>query len=365
MRDRTRRAAALLVGPVCFVCLVCLAGPCAAAAAAEQGDDVHVWQKVELTFTAEGRYANPYTDVTVWVDLEGPGFRKRCYGFWDGENVWRVRVAATAPGPWRWTSGSEPADAGLAGRTGAFRAAAWTEEELRANPLRRGFLRASANGHAFEHADGTPFFLVADTWWPTATFRYRWFDDDTPRPLGPKAGFKDYVRFRRGQEFNGIAMIAVFPQWHNDGKPARLKASDGTVIRAAWPQAGTQSAKAMTDEAGRRPFLFPGKVPGYEDVAPGRSGKPESCIGWAFAARTDDRRIAMLYFEKACRRATVSGLAPRATYRARWWDVRDGGWSDAGAGRLRADADGRLVLPPFPDGAGPAQADWALKLTRP
>ena len=603
-------AAALVVGLACFAC------PSAAA----EDEGVHVWQKVELTFTADGRYENPYTDVTVWVDLEGPGFRKRCYGFWDGENVWRVRVVATAPGDWRWTSGSEPADAGLAGRTGGFRAVAWTDEEMRANPLRRGFLRASANGHAFEHADGTPFFLVADTWWATPTLRFRWFDDDAPRPLGPEAGFKDYVRFRRGQEFNGIAMIAVFPHWHNDGKPARLKMADGTVIRAAWAQAGTQSAKTMTDEAGHRPFLFPGKVPGYENVVPdlerpnpayfagldrkldylneqgmvafievarrdigqvwrkyypwpdsytrfiqyvwsryqanacllspihfdtpaqsipaeewnraanavidrygpppfpvprgtnsnpsslrnwghvdaarwltfhqignrrthdvyeclteifhaappvpgingepyydgmldaepgsdkaalycrsamygsvlsgglgghiygaggwkggmwsgevepaseypmwevvrwpsadamrhlkhfilsegrryqdlvpqpdlvtpNRSGPPDTCTGWAFAARTDDRALAMLYFEKACPRATVSGLAPGAAYRARWWDPREGRWSDAGGG-LRADADGRLTLPPFPDGDGPSEADWALKVTR-
>ena len=43
--------------------------------------DVHVWQKVELTFTSEPSFKNPYTDVHVWVDLRGPGFDKRVYGF--------------------------------------------------------------------------------------------------------------------------------------------------------------------------------------------------------------------------------------------------------------------------------------------
>ena len=28
--------------------------------------------------------ANPYTDVVCWIDLEGPGFARRVYGFWDG-----------------------------------------------------------------------------------------------------------------------------------------------------------------------------------------------------------------------------------------------------------------------------------------
>ena len=42
-------------------------------------DDVHVWEKVELTFHAQNACANPYTNVEVWVDLKGPKFDKRCY----------------------------------------------------------------------------------------------------------------------------------------------------------------------------------------------------------------------------------------------------------------------------------------------
>jgi len=240
----------------------------AATSTTRGGAACHVWEKVEIALHAMGNYANPYTDVEVWIDLRGPRFEKRCYGFWDGGDTFRVRVLATAPGTWSWRSGSRPRERGLSGATGTFTAVAWTEEEKQANPCRRGMIRPSANGHAFAYADGTPFFLLGDTWWATPTFRYRWYDDDRPRPLGPEAGFKDYVAYRRKQEFNCIAMIAAFPAWHNDGKPARLSARDGTVIRAAWGQAGTRSAKTMTDEAGRRPFLFPGRVPGYEDVVP-------------------------------------------------------------------------------------------------
>ncbi|MBE3123972.1 MAG: DUF4038 domain-containing protein, partial [Planctomycetes bacterium] len=78
----------------------------------------------------------------------------------------------------------------------------------------------------------------------------------------------DYVRFRRKQEFNCIAMIAAFPNWANDDKPSTLKTEDGTFLRAAWGQAGTRSAKEMTDEAGNRAFLFPGKAPGFEKYFP-------------------------------------------------------------------------------------------------
>jgi len=229
---------------------------------------VHVWEKVEITLNTGKHYDNPYTEVEVWVDLEGPGFEKRCYGFWDGDNVFRVRVLAVAPGLWKWNSGSNQIDPGLNGKSGEFTAVDWPETGKEANPCRRGMIRASANGHAFEYSDGTPYFLLGDTWWSVPTFRYKWYGDNKQRPIGPNAGFKDYVRFRRKQDFNCIAMIAAFPNWSNDDKPASLKMPDETVLRSAWKQAGTESAKDMHDEEGNLAFLFPGKIPGYEKYFP-------------------------------------------------------------------------------------------------
>ncbi len=233
-----------------------------------EGKTRHVWEKVEVTLVAKAKYQNPYTDVVVWVDLKGPGFEKRCYGFWDGGDTFRVRITATAPGTWSWRSGSKPADPGLTGIAGSFTSVNWTEAEKAENPSRRGMIQPSANGHAFQYADGTPFLLIGDTWWATPTFRFRWRDDDTLRPLGPDAGFKEFVAYRRNQGYNCVAMIAAFPNWANDDKPARLAGPGSTVLRAAWTQAGTRSAKSMTDEAGHRAFLFPGKVPGYEEYFP-------------------------------------------------------------------------------------------------
>ena len=244
-----------------------------AAVAAERGTPLHVWEKHELRFTSAKKFANPYTDAAVWVDLQGPGFKKRVYGFWDGGRTFKVRVLATAPGSWRWKSGSSPEDAGLSGKSGNFTAIEWTEAEKQANPLRRGMLRATANQHALEFPDGTPFFAVGDTWYAAATNRFRWYDDDRPRPMGPAAGFKDYVRFRKAQGYNWISIIAAFPNWDNDGKPWHIVRDDGTTVRSAWLEFGTGpdarhgSAKNMRNEGGR-PFLFPGKVPGYEDVFP-------------------------------------------------------------------------------------------------
>jgi hypothetical protein len=230
---------------------------------------VHVWEKQELTFTSANSYSNPYTDIVVWVDLKGPGFSKRVYGFWDGDRAFKVRLVATTPGHWTWTSGSQPQDTGLDGKTGSFDAVAWTAEEKKDNPLRRGFLRATQNGHALETADGTPFFVIGDTWWDLGTNRFRWYDDNEQRPIGANAGFKDYVRFRKAQGYNWVNMIAAFPNWMTDGKPWHVVMDDPekTTVRSAWLEFGTGSAKNMDNEGGR-PFLFPGKVPGYENMFP-------------------------------------------------------------------------------------------------
>ena len=225
---------------------------------------VHPWEKQELTFVALNTYANPYTDVSMWIDLAGPGFHKRVFGFWDGGQTFHVRLAATAGGTWTWKSGSSPVDSGLAGKTGSFTAVEWTEAEKEQNPLRRGFIRATPNRHALEYADGTPFFAIGDTWYSLGTNRFRWYDDDKERPIGPDAGFKDYVRYRKAQGYNSLNVIAAFPNWMTDDKPWHIVMDDSakTTVRSAWLEFGTGSAKNMDNEGGR-PFFFPGKVPGY------------------------------------------------------------------------------------------------------
>lgn len=230
---------------------------------------IHVWEKQEITLTSSRSFSNPYTDVVVWVDLAGPGFHKRVYGFWDGGRTFRVRLLATSPGEWEWRSSSEPFDPGLSGKSGSFHAIEWMEAEKQQNTLRRGFLRPTPNHHALEQADGTPFFVIGDTWYSVGTNRFRWYDDDHERPLGPQAGFKDYVRYRKAQGFNWVNVIAAFPNWETDALPWHIVMNDPerTTVRSAWLEFGTGSAKNMDNEGGR-PFAFPGKVPGYENVFP-------------------------------------------------------------------------------------------------
>jgi hypothetical protein len=249
-----------------------------ACSAQEKAGPVHTWEKVEVTLTAERDYGNPYATVEVWVDLQGPEFHKRCYGFWDGGKTFQVRVLATQPGTWHWTSHSNQNDPGLNGKEGSFQATAWTEAEKNENPLRRGMVLPSKNGHALDYADGTPCFLLGDTWYAAGTNRFRWNDDDTPRPLGPQAGFKDYLRYRKNQGYNCALILAAFPHWADDGKPWEiwLDKDKNLGLRSAWVnQADLRGglprekwrAKDMDNEGGRA-FLFPGRVPGYENIIP-------------------------------------------------------------------------------------------------
>jgi hypothetical protein len=259
------------------VACLCLA---VASAGVLPAQTTHVWELREIALRASREYPNPYTDVECWVDLRGPGFSGRVYGFWDGGDAFRVRVVATAPGRWTWTSGSnQPADRGLNHRSGSFAAREWTDEEQAQNPNRHGFLRATPNGHALEYADGTPFFLLGDTWLGAATWRVPLTDapvDPGAQP-GPGVTFQQAVAFRRRQGFNSVSMIAAFPTWDSDQYPATYADSNGVYYRNAWEEFGVMvpggqpTAKSMHDERGYRPFeILPGRqgLPDYDRIVP-------------------------------------------------------------------------------------------------
>jgi len=241
-----------------------------AAEARLQSGEVHVWEVQQINLATARDYANPYVEVECWVDLEGPGFKRRVYGFWDGGRAFKVRIVATEPGDWSWRVGSNRTDdAGISG-SGKFRAVAWSAEELAANPNRRGYIRATGNGHALRYADGTPFFLTGDTWLAASTWRLPFKGERAAANYQPAEGisFEEAVSYRKRQGFNSISFIAAFPNWAADEHGATFANKDGVFLRNAWEKFGswapnakistadgaTTTAKDMHDEAGNRPF---------------------------------------------------------------------------------------------------------------
>jgi hypothetical protein len=248
---------------------------------------LHVWEMYEITLQAAQEYENFYTDVTFWVELNGPDYSKRVYGFWDGSNIFKVRLVAPYPGDWNWTSASNQiADKGLNNQSGSFKAIEWTEDEKQENPLRHGFIRPSINGHALRFTDGTPFFMVGDTWLAGTTWRLPFrnttvSDDYQP---GPGIGFEDAVIYRKKQGFNSVSMIAAFPNWEADYNPSTYADSNGIYLRNAWEKFeydvwaamgrdasggpgywGSFTAKNMRDEYGHLPFRMSKKHKGVAD----------------------------------------------------------------------------------------------------
>lgn len=61
---------------------------------------------------------------------------------------------------------------------------------------RRGPLKLSENGRHFEHADGTPFFWLGDTWWMGLSDRLCW------------EGFQRLTADRKSKGFSVVQIVA-------------------------------------------------------------------------------------------------------------------------------------------------------------
>lgn len=243
-------------------------------ATAQTPKKIHTWEMVEVKLTAAKEYENPYADVTCWVELQGPNFSKRVYGFWDGGKTFIVRIVATEPGTWRWQSGSnQEQDNGFNNQIGKFVAVKWTEKEKSVNPNRHGFIRPTPNGHALQYADGVPFFLTGDTWLAGTTWRlpFRSAESSQDYIPGPGIGFEDAVQYRRRQGFNSVSMIACFPNWESDLHSSTYADSTGLYVRNAWEKfdylidSVKTTAKNMRDENGNKPFHMSKQHPGVAD----------------------------------------------------------------------------------------------------
>ncbi|MHB8902425.1 MAG: apiosidase-like domain-containing protein [Thermoguttaceae bacterium] len=180
--------------------LVRLAAALAAALAvhAEASPAPHVWQRWEHTLTSTRPYDNPYADVTLRVRYTGPGGRTlETFGFWDGDNQFRIRCAFPSPGLWKWqTECSDPADSGLHRRQGTVEV---TPAEGDNVLDRRGFLKVGPNRRYLVFDDGTPFLWMGDTAWAAPM-------------LATDSEWDVYLRDRAAKHFT-LIQVAPAPQW--------------------------------------------------------------------------------------------------------------------------------------------------------
>ncbi len=206
----------------------------------------------------------------MWVNLTGPeNYNRRIWGFWDGGNSFKVRVTGISAGTWHWESASNQSDPGLINHEGSFETIAWTEEEKVENPNRRGFIEATASGHAWQYKDGTPFYMLADTWWALSTWRYPFKGEPIPDDYIPDSTnfcMEGGVQWLKSLGFNSIGLIASHPHWSDDG-PAQVKDDAGVFIRKG-KSIHNDLAMTMYSDNCHRAFEFPGKSVGKTDVCP-------------------------------------------------------------------------------------------------
>jgi hypothetical protein len=98
-------------------------------------------------------------------------------------------------------------------------------------------------------------------------------------------------------------------------------------------------------------------VPIADLVSPDKTHDILSYEGWAYCARTPDKKIFLAYFEKGCPRSQVRGTILNSVYRAQWYDPRNGTWNDVGNGKVTSSKIGNIYLPDFP-----SDTDWGLRL---
>jgi len=131
---------------------------------------------VEWAFESGKTYRDPFHDVDVDVIVrDAAGGEQRVPCWWAGEQTWRVRYAPHAPGRYTWrTVSTDATNSALHGIAGTLEAEPYRGD----HPLHRhGPLRVAASKSHFEHADGTPFFWLGDTWWMGLCRRFRWPED--------------------------------------------------------------------------------------------------------------------------------------------------------------------------------------------
>ncbi len=176
-----------------FFTVICLS-PHAYAASPTLHSQANVM--LEQSFEAKNPHDDPFNTVTLDVVFTTPNNKTlRVPAFWAGGNKWKVRYASPLVGSHRFvTECSDRQDKGLHDVTGEMRIEAYTGD----NPFyQHGPLHVAADKRYLQHADGTPFFWLGDTWWMGLCHRLHWPDE-----------VKTLAADRKQKGFNVIQIVA-------------------------------------------------------------------------------------------------------------------------------------------------------------
>ena len=201
-------------------------GSAAASAqdASDQATQIDRYGFYEAALSADGEYANPYTEVDAEAVLTLPDGSERTLPlFWDGGDVWRLRISPHVGGSWSFAVRSS--DSGLDGQRGTFACVA--------SQLPGGIERMEGFSSHFQRQDGTPFLFWGDTAWGL------YLDREDER-LGRGAALR-YIDARAEQGVNAIhSMLLSEAGWGNAGGAAFTDLAAETLNPAYWQEIDTR-----------------------------------------------------------------------------------------------------------------------------
>ena len=153
------------------------------------------WGRFEQNFKSSVNYENPIQQCTLHATIVSPsGATNVVDGFWDGGKTWRVRFSPDQLGYWTYhTSCSDQTNRGLDNQSGKFLC---TSPIGQSRFAQHGPIRVAKDHHHFEHADGSPFFWMADAAW------------NAPR-LSSTRDWIIYTQARAGQNFSAVQWSAA------------------------------------------------------------------------------------------------------------------------------------------------------------
>jgi len=158
----------------------------------------------EWSFASKKEYVDPFNEVEVsGVFVHPDGSEKAVPAFWAGGNVWRVRYASQDVGRHKFhIVCSDESNEELNSQRGILEVTRYMGK----NPLFvHGPIRVSQDRRYLEHADGTPFFWLGDTWWMGLTTRLNW-----PR---------DFKKLATDRAKKGFTLVQIVAGLYSDMPP--------------------------------------------------------------------------------------------------------------------------------------------------
>lgn len=129
------------------------------------------FKRCEIELLSTKSYENPFMDVDIFAEFTfEDGTVVKIPGFWNGENQWKVRFSSEKAGTWTYKITCTDAENSSLCDEGTIEVAPCLNPK---NDLEKhGYVKLAPGKKHFVHADGTPFFYLADTHWMMPDFEH-------------------------------------------------------------------------------------------------------------------------------------------------------------------------------------------------